>query len=151
MPIYTKEGSSTLWKGGHLCFLQMKGIMEDKRLQQLDVLRTMYDYNKKLRTGITEVVEEIRTERKEDTQEYLEIVLKGLNWVIQVVNGTKDLLNEKEIIIDKDIINADVMELNQAYMKKDELAIADLLEKSFLPMLDVLDKAAVELADIQEN
>lgn len=125
--------------------------MEDKKALQLEALESMYGYNKKLKNAIVQVTVELRTERQEDTNDYLDTVLKGLNWVFQVLNGTMELLNEKETIVDKDQINADVIEINQLYSKKADIELAEVLEKKIVPLLERINEAAVELTGIQES
>lgn len=126
-------------------------IMEDKRALQLEALEVLYGYNQKLINAITQVTIELRTERQEDTNDYLDTILKGLNWIFQVINGTMDLLNEKETIVDKSQINSDVMEINQFYEKKADVELANVLEMKILPLLERLNKTAVELTGIQES
>lgn len=125
--------------------------MEDKRALQLEALEVLYGYNQKLINAITQVTIELRTERQEDTNDYLDTILKGLNWIFQVINGTMDLLNEKETIVDKSQINSDVMEINQFYEKKADVELANVLEMKILPLLERLNKTAVELTGIQES
>lgn len=125
--------------------------MEDIRTQQLEALETMYGYNKKLRPAINEIIRELREERKEDTKEYLDMICKGINWVIQVTNGTLDLLNEKEVRIEKEVINEEIININAAFVNEDDIQLAEILEKKMLPFLETLDGAAMELAGIREN
>lgn len=125
--------------------------MDEIRKQQLEALETMYGYNKKLKPAVSQLVKELREERKEDTKEFLDMVCKGINWVIQVTNKTMNLLNEKEVVVEKEVVNDYVLNINSAYAKQDDLELAEILENNMLPFLESLDGAVMELTGVQEN
>lgn len=108
--------------------------MENVKEQQMEALRAMIDYNKKLVPALEEVVEELRGKQKEDTADYLDYILKGVNWVIQIVNGTKELLNEKKEV-NKDEMNQIISSLNQAVAEKNNIAVAETIENGILPFI----------------
>ena len=54
---------------------------------QIEALETLADYIPKLIGGIDTVKAELRGERKPDTDEYLKMIIDGINWVLGIVNG----------------------------------------------------------------
>ncbi len=113
--------------------------MEDNRKEQAEALEALKDYNPKVLKALKEVIPEITGERKEDTQEYLDYIFKGINWELQVINGTMELLNEKEEQVSKDSLNEIVVQINDAYTSKDDSKLAKLLEEQLLPFVEKLD------------
>ncbi len=125
--------------------------MDEKRQNQIEALEVMYDYNKKLTAGIAKIILELRGNRKEDTAEYLNTILNGINWVMQVAAATEELINEKEKIFDRKDVNVTVMSINQAYTMGDDARMAELLEKNIVPLINALSGAAMVIAGINEN
>lgn len=113
--------------------------MNDIRAQQIEALQAAKDYIPKLRNGIQNLYKELTQERLEDTDEYLNKVIEGVNWVIQVFNGTRDVINEKEEHIQKDIINDSVLKLNDALREKDDAKTADILLHEIAPFLQQME------------
>lgn len=56
--------------------------MENQKEKQIESLKTAHEYIKRLRNRIESVILELREERKEDTEEFLNQIIKGINWVI---------------------------------------------------------------------
>lgn len=112
--------------------------MEDNRKEQVEALEALKDYNPKVCKALKEVIPEITGERKDDTQEYLDYIFKGINWELQVVNGTLELLNEKEEQVSKEALNEIVMQINDAYTSKDNEKLVQAMEGSLLPFIENL-------------
>lgn len=125
--------------------------MKNQKEQQIEALKTAHEYIERLRNGIDSVILELREERKEDTEEFLDQVIKGINWVIQVTNGTASLINEKETYINKEETNEVIISLNNALTIKNELEVAEILEKGVIPFLNKLSIVAREITGITEN
>ncbi|MGN0513859.1 MAG: molecular chaperone [Lachnospiraceae bacterium] len=109
--------------------------MDEIRKQQAEAVQVALDYSPKLINGINIIVSELKGERLPDTDEYLNEIINGLNWLLEVVNGTIDLLNEKQIIIEKQKVNGVIVELSNALKAKNDTLVADLLNtgiKSFV-------------------
>lgn len=119
--------------------------MKDLRTQQLEALEGIQAYNKKLKSGVKNVIDEFRGERQSDTDEFFKTVSTGINWVIEVVNLIMPMLNEEKERINKEAVNAQVAALNDAIGEKDEDKIATILEQGILTFLETLDCAAEEL------
>ena len=118
--------------------------MEDLRKEQLEALQAMLDYIPKLRKGMETVAKELSGERLADTNEYLKKVIEGLNWVIEVYNGTSALINEKENNLDKAAVNKACVDFSSAYKNGDSATQAELLTgvlMSFICNLETVAKA----------
>ncbi len=119
--------------------------MDHVKKEQIEALNAVVAYNEKLIPAIKEVILELDGEQKEDTFSYLDYILKGVNWVIQVVNGTRSLLEENGITIDKDKMNQTITSLNQSVKEKDCVTIANCLKEGVLPFCNQLLIDAVKL------
>ncbi len=125
--------------------------MEDLRTQQVEALHAAYDYSKKLLKALSEIVLELRGAQKDDTKEYLDKIMEGTNWIIQVVNGTLTLINEKEERISKEDINDIIIELNSAFKDENYAEIANVIESGIIPFVNSVSAIAKEIVGIEEN
>lgn len=117
--------------------------MEDIRAQQIEALEVLEDYNKRLMKSMKNIIPELEGERKEDTDKFLDEIVKGINWEIGILNGTMALLNEKEERINKEDINSSILKLSKALEGKKDSEIAASL-KDTLPVFEKFGKAAGE-------
>ena len=111
-------------------------IMEDNRKEQVEALEALKDYNPKICKALKEIIPELRGEKKEDTQEYIEHIFRGVNWELQVINGTMELLNEKEQQVSKDSLNEMIVQVNDAYTSKEGEKLAQIIETELPPFLE---------------
>lgn len=108
--------------------------MEDNfRQQQIEALEALKDYNIRLVNSMKIIITELREERKEDTDIFQEKIIDGINWEIEVLNGTLSLINEKKERINKVEINKNILELGNAIKSGNDLLIADVFEKDIIP------------------
>lgn len=112
--------------------------MEDNRKEQAEALEALKDYNPKVCKALKEIIPELKGEKKEDTQEYVDHIFKGVNWELQVVNGTMELLNEKEEQVSKDSLNEIITHINEAYTAKEDEKLAQVIETELLPFVEKL-------------
>ena len=103
--------------------------MSNNRKEQIEALETLVDFNSRLVKNMSIIVKELSGERLDDTDAFLDDILKAINWEIQVVNGTIDLINENEIRLDKAGFNEKVVALNDAVCEKNDSKIADAFTK----------------------
>lgn len=115
--------------------------MDDYRQQQVEALQVAHEYSAKVINGIKNVVTELRGGRLPDTDEYLKEIVNGLNWLIEVTNRTLDVINEHEVLIDKERVNDAVTGLGAALSEKDDEQIASSLETGVLDYLKALEAA----------
>lgn len=114
--------------------------MEDNRKEQVEALEALKDYNPKICKALKEVLPELNGEKKEDTQEYIDHILRGVNWELQVINGTMELLNEKEEQVSKEKLNEMISHVNDAYTSQEERKLAQVVEEELLPFAEKLEE-----------
>jgi len=119
------------------------------REQQLEALQVLKEYNQKLTKSVLLVMEELRGARKKDTNEFLNKIIEGINWEIQIYNRTKDLLNEGKVRVDKEEMNGHVVKFGEVMKEKEDAQIADSFEADILPLLTKLGDAAKEVLEEQ--
>lgn len=113
--------------------------MEDLRKEQIEAVEALESYNKKMVNTIPTIIAELRGDAKPDTKDFLNHILNGMNWEIQVINGCLSYFNEDEILIDKEKTNEKVLEFNKIVESKDDKALADALENIMLPFFTQLN------------
>ncbi len=120
--------------------------MEDLRAQQIEALEVLADYNERLVKSMNGVIGELKGERKEDTDQYLEEIIKGINWEIGILNGTLSLINEGEERIQKEEMNSSILKLSKALEGKVDQEMAEAMQEA-LPMFEKLGKVAKEIVE----
>ena len=74
---------------------------------QYNVLKQLISYSESLIPALQNLIEELRGEERDDTSDYLNEVISGINWEIEVYNQCADIINERTRYIDKkSIINS---------------------------------------------
>ena len=86
--------------------------MEDNRKEQMEALEILTDFNGRLVKNMTIIVKELSGERLDDTDKFLKSIVDAINWEIQVVNGTIELLNDGKERINKEEFNRAIVSLN---------------------------------------
>ena len=118
--------------------------MEDMRAQQIEALEVFKDYNERLVRSMGNIIPELEGDRKEDTDKFLDEIIKGINWEIGILNGTMELINEDEERLKKEEINNSILELSKALEgKKDDEIAASF--KETLPVFENFGKVAEEV------
>lgn len=116
--------------------------MENREQRQCEVLQELITYSDNLIPALQVVIGELRENEVEDTEEFLNDVISGINWEIEVYNQCASLLNEKSNYIDKKAMIRAVQNLGTSLNSGDRIQVADCLELDFLPFLNQLDLAA---------
>ena len=122
--------------------------MEDLRAQQIEALEVLGDYNERRVESIRSIIKALEGDRKEDTDKFLDEIIKGINWEIGILNGTMTLINEKEEHIKKEEMNDSILKLSKALEGKVDKEMAEALEHA-LPMFEKLGQVAKEIAGQQ--
>ena len=107
--------------------------MSDNRNEQIEALQALLEYNPRLIHGMQAVTVELEGNRKPDTDEFLKAVINGMNWEIQIVNGTKEVIDEQDVVIDRQTMNESFKEFSDAYARKDDYAMAVLFFQKLIP------------------
>lgn len=119
--------------------------MENIREQQLEALQVLLDYSPKLLRGMKNVIAELRGGRQPDTDEYVRSVINGMNWEIEVLNGTLSLINEDSIRIQKEEANRLFVGFGETFNRKNDEEIASAMETDLYPFFEKLEQIAMEI------
>ena len=119
-------------------------IMEDNRAEQKEALEVLIEFNERVLKNMRIIVKELSGERLEDTNQFLKGIADALNWEIQVVNGTMDMLNEGKERINKEEFNASVIKLSDAIKADDDTEMAAAFT-DLIPLFENLCAAAREV------
>ena len=107
--------------------------MEDNRREQVEALE-----NLKI------VIKELSGARLEDTDKFIKSIIDAINWEIQVMNGTMELLNEGKVRVDKNAFNEKIVAVSEAINAKDDAKLAEAFE-AVVPYFEGLGEAAAEV------
>ena len=86
--------------------------MQDNIAEQKEALETLVEFNGRLVQNMEILVKELSGARLEDTDKFLKGIVDAINWEVQVMNGTMDLLNKGKIRIQKEDFNSKILELS---------------------------------------
>lgn len=117
--------------------------MDDKRTEQIEALQTLAEYNKKVLKNIPILIRELRGERLDDTDKFLTAIVNAINWEVEVLNATLDVINEKEEKVSKEKVNDKILTLSDALKSQNENAQAEAFEQ-LVPELEIIEKAISE-------
>lgn len=115
--------------------------MDELLLEKKEALTVMKEYLGKLIPGMEAAVYELTEGRKADTDTLLKNCIDGLNWVIEIYNRTSDVIQEKEVKLNKEEMNPTIQKLGNALAEKEDRQIADALQ-GVIPFLKTLESIA---------
>lgn len=118
--------------------------MEDNRREQIDALEVLVEFNERLVKNVGIVVKELSGNRLDDTDKFIKGIIDAMNWEIQVMNGTMELLNEDKERVDKEAFNERIIALSAAVNSKKDEEMARAFEE-ILPYFENLGGAAAEV------
>lgn len=100
--------------------------MEDIRQQQIDVLIDAVPYSEKIADAIEKVSSELLGVSLPETREAVDVIVEGINWLLEVYNGTKSIINPKKDMINEIKANEAVTKLSSALAsgKDEEIGLA---------------------------
>ena len=119
-------------------------IMEDNRKEQVEALETLTEFNDRLVNNMQIIVKELSGNRLEDTDNFFKSILDAINWEIQVVNGTMEVLNEGKERVNKETFNDAVVALSNAVNAKDDAKMAKAFT-AIIPVFEKLGESAKEV------
>lgn len=102
--------------------------MEDNRAEQIEALETLVEFNEKVIKNITILVKELRGARLEDTDKFQSSIVNAINWEIEVLNGTMEVLNDGKARVDKEVVNEKIIALGEAIKSKKDEQLASAFE-----------------------
>lgn len=109
--------------------------------EEVEALQALTEYSPKLIKALKAVTGELSGERLPDTGEYLKAIINGMNWEIQIYNGTKDLLSDSGKL-DKDKANDAFVSFSDAYGKKDDVMMKEIITLKLIPFFIALEDEA---------
>ncbi len=121
--------------------------MEERVELQWDVMKELISYSDNLIPALQTLIQELRGNELEDTTDFLNEVITGINWEIEVYNQCADVINERSSYIDKKAMIAAVKNLGYSLSNGNTEVVADCLETDFLPFLNKLALACKLVVD----
>lgn len=118
--------------------------MEDKRKEQIEALEVLLGFNERLVKNMKIIVKELSGKRLDDTDKFLKAIIDAINWEIQVVNGTMEVINDGAERINKEEFNKVIVSLSEAITAKDDAKMAEEFNK-VIPVFEQLGVAAKEV------
>lgn len=118
--------------------------MDDNRAEQKEALETLEEFNERLVKNLKIVIKELSGQRLDDTDKFVKGITDAINWEVQVINGTMELLNEGKERIHKEEFNAKIIALSDALISKEDPKIAEAFQ-GLLPVFENLGQAAKEV------
>ena len=119
-------------------------IMEDNRKEQMEALETLTEFNDRLVNNMQIIVKELSGNRLEDTDKFLKSILDAMNWEIQVVNGTMEVLNDGKERVNKETFNDAVVALSTAVKANNDAKMAEAFT-TIIPVFEKLGESAKEV------
>ena len=119
-------------------------IMEDNRKEQTEALETLLKFNGRLINNMQIIVKKLSGNRLEDTDKFLKSILDAMNWEIQVVNGTMEVLNEGKERVSKEVFNNAVIALSDAVKANDDT----MMVKAFATIIPVFEKLGESVKEV---
>ena len=116
----------------------------DNRAEQKEALETLVEFNVRLIKNMNIIKKELSGNRLDDTDIFLKDIINAINWEIQVMNGTMELLNEDAQHINKEDFNEKIIVLGNAVNAKDDAKIAEAFE-DVIPLFEKLGERANEV------
>ena len=118
--------------------------MEDNRAEQIEALQVLEEFNGRLVKNMEIIVKELSGERLDDTDQFLKGIVDAINWEIQVVNSTMQVLNDGKVRVDKESFNADIVALSKAISAKDDAKMAEEFQR-VIPVFKQLGESVNEV------
>ena len=107
-----------------------------------EALEELIAYSEKLIPAVNNIIVELKNGRHEDTKALLNLIVKGINWEIEIFNNLETIINENADWVDKESVSEAVVSLGKAFQSQDDGAVAECLEYDFVPFLKSLEKAS---------
>ncbi len=113
-------------------------------MEQLEALETLCRFNERLLNNLPTIVSELSEGRQPDTDTYMNSIIDAINWEINVMNATSDLLAKSQTPIDKEGFNQSILALSAAMSSKVDSEIASAFQ-NLIPHFESLGAAAKEV------
>ena len=111
--------------------------MEDSREEQIEALKTLYEFNQRLLKNMRIVIKELSGERLDDTDNFVKGIIDAMNWEMSV-------LNENEVRIEKEEFNRKIIMFGEAVNAKNDYKMAEAI-KGLITEFEKLENAVAEV------
>ncbi len=118
--------------------------MEDFRKEQKEALVVLLEFNERIVKNLGILEKELSGQRLDDTDKFIKGIVDAINWEVQVMNGTMDLLNEGRERISKEEYNEKLTEFSSAIASKNDARMAESVG-ALIPLFERLGSAAKEV------
>lgn len=118
--------------------------MEDNRKEQVEALEVLGEFNGRLVKNMKIIVKELSGSRLDDTDKFLKAIIDAINWEIQVVNGTLEVLNEGKERLNKANFNTEVIALSKAINDNNDAEMAEAFGR-IIPVFEQLGASIKEV------
>lgn len=78
---------------------------------------------------------ELAGEQEEDTHDLFNQVIDGVNYIIEIFNGTLSLTNKDRIVFNTDEVEEMIQILSNAIIAKDDKRVAAAMQNGMIPFL----------------
>lgn len=117
--------------------------MDDNRKEQIEALEVLLEFNDRLINNMKIIVKELSGKRLDDTDKFLKSIIDAINWEIQVVNGTMEVLNDGRERINKEGFNNKIVALSEAIETKNDTKMAE----EFSKVITVFEELGISVKD----
>lgn len=118
--------------------------MEDLKRQQKEALEVLIDFNSRVVKNLGILEKELTGQRLDDTDKFIKGIVDAINWEVQVMNGTMDLLNEGRERINKAEYNEKLTEFSSSIASKNDAKMAESV-RALIPLFENLGSTAKEV------
>ena len=118
--------------------------MTENYEEKKEALSVLSGFNTRLIGNMEIAADELCGSRKDDTDQLVKSIADAVNWEIQVLNSTMDMINQDEEKLDKEAFNAGITGFADALRQGNDQAIADAI-RGMLPQFRRLDEIVKEL------
>lgn len=112
--------------------------MDEREQLQHNIMKELISYSDDLIPALQMLIKELRGSKLEDTTDFLNEVITGINWEIEVYNQCAAVINERSSYIDRKTMITAVKTLGMSLSDGDSEVVADCLETDFIPFLNKL-------------
>lgn len=116
--------------------------VEEKEIDPKELLRMQKEnlisadeYLPRLIETAQTVSVELAGEQEEDTHDLFNQVIDGVNYIIEIFNGTLSLTNKERIVFNTDEVEAMIQRLSNAIIAKEDKQVAAAMQDGMIPFL----------------
>lgn len=105
--------------------------------EKIEALKTASKYIINLKNGINTATDNFKNDKHEQGIELIPLIADGINWVVQVLELTKDI-HKEQISIEE--LNSKLKELLEAIEVGDYLMVGNILQYEIFPSIEEMER-----------